>query len=244
MTKTNLSISGGLLKLSRSKRKLIAPPGKLFCCPPAILLFFAANTFVPCQIPSCLLELTCPKPEMPPRPSLCTEAMERRCHFPLRMPQAVLCGVSALLSICHWWLAACTHTRFWGKATGLSQTFFMLSGPGAMQPGLQLWTSPGLDSAAHVHGQREAARLLPTLSLGVLVGLSPKPRSQMRQKWFLKPPGEPFEELADTSKCQLTQALQEAFSVLQGAQFIHKIRLPHHTLAGQLCPLSLSSPAC
>ena len=31
----------------------------------------------------------------------------------------------------------------------------------------------------------------------VLAGLSPKPRSQIRQKWFLKPPGEPFEELAE-----------------------------------------------
>lgn len=32
--------------------------------------------------------------------------------------------------------------------------------------------------------------------------------------------------------------------MLQGAQFIHKIKLPDHTLAGQLCPLSLSSAAC
>lgn len=63
----------GQLKSSTSKRKLIAPSGKLFCCSPAILLFFAANTFVPFQIPPCLLELTCLKPEMRPRPSLCAE---------------------------------------------------------------------------------------------------------------------------------------------------------------------------
>lgn len=54
---------------------------------------------------------------------------------------------------------------------------------------------------------------------------------------------DPLKILLSTSKSQMTQTPPKAFSVLQGAQFIHEIKLPDHTLADQLCPLSPSSAA-
>lgn len=128
---------------------------------------------------------------MPPRPSLCAQD-DKGVSFPPQMPQSVQCGLSAALSFC--------HTPDVGeKQTGLSQTFLVMSGPRAMQPGLQLWTSSGLDTAAHVHGHREAAWLIPPChwEYPVLTGLCPKPRSQIRQKWFIKPLAEPFEKLTE-----------------------------------------------
>lgn len=91
------------------------------------------------------------------------------------MPQSVQCGLSAALSFCH-------TPDFGEKQTGLSQTFLVMSGPRAMQPGLQLWTSSGLDTAAHVRGHKEAARLLPTLSLGVSSAHGPLSKTQISDK--------------------------------------------------------------
>lgn len=75
------------------------------------------------------------------------------------------------------------------------------------------------------------------------MGLSPKSTSQTRQNWFIKPQRDPSKISLSTSKSQLAQTPPKAFSVLQGVWFIHEVKLPDHTLARQLCPLSPTSAA-
>lgn len=74
------------------------------------------------------------------------------------------------------------HTPGFDEEQGIIIGYLTPSGPRATQPGLQLWTNLWLDSAAHVTGQRRAAQLLPTLSLGVSTSYGPFPKPHISNK--------------------------------------------------------------
>lgn len=182
---------------------------------------------------------------MPSRPSLCTEAMDRRHHYPLQMLQAVLCRVSVPLPIRHWWPVANTHQVLEGSnrvIPNLSHAEWPQGNaawpPAVDQPvaGLsctRAWEEGGCTAASHpVTGSIQFSQAFtqnPNLR---------EDKNGSSNHWVT-----PLRNSLNTSQSQLTQTPQEASFVLQVAQFIHKIGVPDHTLAGQLCPLSLSSAA-
>lgn len=131
-------------------------------------------------------------------------------------------------------LRCCVGSQPSSPPAGLSQTcpVLMLPGQGSL--------ASSCGSGSH-HGQM----CFPPCHWQCpdFMGLSPKSTTQTSQKQFIKPQSDPVKILLSTSKSQLTQTAPKAFSVLQGAQLIHEIKLPDHTLADQLCPLSLSSAA-
>lgn len=153
------------------------------------------------------------------------------------MPQLVLCGLSAPLSFCH-------TPDFWGEADRVIPNLSRVEWPqgnAAWSPAVDqlragrsctcAWAQGGCTAASHpVIGSIQCSRAFaqnPDLR---------KDKNGSSNHWV-----SPLRNSRSTLKCQLTQ---EAFSVAQGAQFMHELILPDHTLAGQLRPLFLSSAAC
>lgn len=126
--------------------------------------------------------------------------------FPLPLPQAVLCGVSAPPSICH--CRPVPHTpQIFGGSNRVIPNLPCAGWPrgdGAWPPAVDQPLCTG-------RGRLHSCFPLCHWEHPVLMGLFPKPGSQIRHKWFIKPLGEPFEEPAEHLQAPANKSSPRSF---------------------------------
>lgn len=130
-----------------------------------------------------------------------------------------------------------THRIWGGSRQGYPKS--------SLQPDLQLWTSPGLIPAAQGNGAEGGCTAASHRVTGStqLLQTFPQNNDLKRQKDAPKPPDEPPEEQSEPLQIAANTISSSSFFCPTGSTAYTPSKTANDMLAGQVCPLSLSTSA-